>query len=123
MGDVGVSLMAVLAVLLSGAAFGTLRLLRGRRADGPALRQAAWPYTRGTVLSATVQMSHTSRARHQSPLVLYAYQVDGRMFQGHRVRLTGLSATASEVIARYPAGASVVVYYDPTDPANSALER
>lgn len=123
MGGVHVSVVAVLAVLLSGAAIGTLRLLRGRRAGDTELLPGAWPNTRGTVLSATVQMSHTARARRESPLVFYAYQVDGRMFQGHRVRATGHCTNASEVIARYPAGASVVVYYDPTDPANSALER
>lgn len=123
MGDLDVSVMAVLAVLLSGAAIGTLRLLKGRRIGWNEPRETVWPNTRGTVLSATVQMSHTSRARHESPLVLYAYQVDGRMFQGHRVRANGPCANASEVIARYPAGASVVVYYDPADPANSALER
>ncbi len=123
MGDVHVSVVAMTAVLLSVAAYGTLRLLRVRRLSDRELRHPAWPYTRGTVLSATVQMSHTARARHESPLVLYAYQVDGQMFQGHRVRSSGACPNASEVIARYPAGASVVVYYDPADPANSALER
>lgn len=123
MGDVHVSVVAMTAVLLSVAAVGTLLLLRSRRTAEGEPRQSAWPHTRGTVLSATVQMSHTARARHESPLVLYAYQVDGQMFQGHRVRASGQCPNASEVIARYPAGASVVVYYDPTDPANSALER
>ena len=122
MGDVHVSVVAMTAVLLSGATISVLLLLRGRRAGDQEPRHHAWPYTRGTVLSATVQMSHTDRARRESPLVLYAYQVDGHMFQGHRVRASGPCTNASEVIARYPAGASVVVYYDPTDPANSALE-
>ena len=86
----------------------------------------------GTVLSATVQVSHHGNSRQEAPLVLYAYQVDGQVFQGHRVRAgdefgrvrtAGTESSASNTVARYPSGSCVVVYFDPANPANSALER
>jgi hypothetical protein len=40
-----------------------------------------------------------------------------------RIRVAGTDSSASHTVARYPAGASVIVYYDPTNPANCALER
>lgn len=86
----------------------------------------------GTVLSATVQVAQRGTTRQEAPLVLYAYQVDGQVFQGrrvrmsddpHRARLADAHRSASNTVARYPSGAPVVVYYDPMNPANSALER
>lgn len=91
-----------------------------------------WPHTMGTVLSATVQVARRGTTRQEAPLVLYAYQVDGQLFQGSRVRasadrgrprLTDADSSASSTVAQYPSGAPVVVYYDPSNPANSALER
>jgi hypothetical protein len=106
--------------------------LRARRARSVRSLAARWPLTRGTVLSATVQVSHQGRSRHETPLVLYTYQVNGQVFQGRqvragdefgRVRVNGAASSASHTVARYPAGSCVEVYYDPANPANSALER
>ena len=56
----------------------------------------------------------------------------GQVFQGHRVRAgdefgrvrtAGTESSASNTVARYPSGSCVVVYFDPANPANSALER
>ena len=64
--------------------------------------------------------------------MLYAYQVNGEVFQGHRVRVgdefgrtrvAGAESSASHTVARYASGTSVIVYYDPTNPSCSALER
>lgn len=90
-----------------------VRLGRTRRPD--------WSQsTHGTVISSTVQLPT------RAPLVLYTYCVDGATFRGSRVhaearrRRNALDAEAT--VARYPAGTSVVVYYDPRDPAESILE-
>ena len=96
--------------------------MRAQRLLVPRSLAADWPYTSGTVLSATVQVSRKGTARRETPLVLYAYQVGGEVFQGNRVRVSG-AVNASGTVARYPAGACVTVYYDPANPASSALER
>lgn len=117
------------AVLASVGAFFAARF---RRSSTQRSLAVAWPQTMGTVLSATVQVAQRGNTRQAAPLVLYAYQVDGQVFQGHRVRasdeagrarLPDAVTSASTTVARYPSGAPVVVYYDPTNPANSALER
>jgi len=110
--------IAVTALLVAVAGVAGSMWWRAHR--GPA-RTARWPHTMGTVLSSTVQVGGGS-TRVEHPLVFYAYQVDGQVFQGKRVRAAGRTHDASSTIARYPAGASVIVYYDPTDPSNSALE-
>lgn len=117
------------AVLASMGAFFTARFRKNSTSRSLAM---AWPQTMGTVLSATVQVVQRGSTRQEAPLVLYAYQVDGQVFQGHRVRastesgrarLVDADSRASNTVARYPSGAPVVVYYDPMNPANSALER
>lgn len=94
-----------------------LRRTRDRRAH-----EQPWPQTMGTILSASVQVSSRGAVRTEHPLIFYAYQVDGQVFQGNRLRRNGNGAHAATALVRYPAGASVVVYYDPANPGHSALE-
>ena len=132
MGVVNSSVVTTVAPLLVIAGVGAVLFLRARKSTAVRSLAGGWPHTMGTVLSATLQVSTQGKARHEAPLVLYAYQVNGQVFQGDRVRVgddlgrvrvAGVASSASSTIARYPAGASVIVYYDPTNPANSALER
>jgi len=81
-----------------------------------------WQRTMGTVMSSTVQVSNNGAGRLELPLVLYSFQVGDREFQGDTVCARGRTAPASQLVQRYPAGSNVVVYYDPDDPAHSALE-
>jgi hypothetical protein len=132
MGGVDTSIITTVVPLLALAGLAVWLVVRARRSSSTRSLAGAWPQTKGTVLSATVQVSHHGSSRHESPLVLYAYQVNGQVFQGQRVRfgdeygriaVGGTETSASNTVARYPSGASVVVYYDPANPANSALER
>jgi hypothetical protein len=125
---VGAPLLLVMIVVML---VGIPLLVRARKWPASRSPAARWPHTLGTVQSSTVQVSFGATSRRESPLVLYAYQVEGRMFQGRRVRASdkygrtmpdGAGCSASATVARYPAGTSVTVYYDPLNPANSALE-
>ena len=58
--------------------------------------------------------------------VTYAYAVDGRPFTGDEIWLTAGSSfnspeEAAEFLAPYRAGSPVTVYYDPANPADTAL--
>jgi hypothetical protein len=119
-------LVASLAVLAGlGVHFGR----RARRAATVQRAAAAWAQTAGTVLSTTIQVRRVGQSRSETPVVIYAYQVDGRPYQSYRVRAgdeTGrirVIGDASRMLERYPVGSNVTVYYDPADPANAALER
>jgi len=115
------------------------RFVRARHRREP----SAWRETTGTIVLSGASSegrpgiergkdrvrARTTRLRHRSPDVVYAYSVDGHVYQGTRVRLSGSgrsSNVGSSVVAtaeRYPAGAAVTVYYDPANPWDAALER
>ena len=112
---------AVVAVVTAAVAIVAARTRRHRREGVRA--PATWTTTKGTVLSSTVQVGRRAGDALETPLVLYAYQVGNRVFQGSTVRIARGEASASRLAARYPAGTSVVVAYDPADPSNSTLDR
>ncbi len=129
---VDASMLTFAAPMVVLGAVGISLGLRTRRARSVRSLAAGWPITRGTVMSATVQVSHNGGSRHEAPLVLYTYQVNGQVYQGQRVRVgdeygrtrvNGAASSAANTVARYPAGSCVEVFYDPTNPARSALER
>lgn len=121
-----------LLLVASVAVLASVGVRVGRRAHRAALVRraaAAWAQTAGTVLSTTIQIRRLGQRRSEVPVVIYAYQVDGRPYQSYRVRATddtggiSLNGDASRTLERYPVGSNVTVYYDPADPANAALER
>lgn len=81
----------------------------------------SWSTTTGTVLSSSVQVGTSGSVRTEQPLVFYAYQVNGQVFQGQRIRFHDQPLQASAVVDRCSAGSAVIVFYDPADPANSTL--
>ena len=89
---------------------------------------SSWPSTMGTVLMSMVQWrssgsSSTSGANY--PVVMYSYQAMGQAYQGNKIapgpEVGGMGA--SKVVARYPMGAQVMVYYNPENPSEALLER
>lgn len=88
-----------------------------------------WLSTIGTILMSSVQSSHSGNGHYTYPVVVYSYIVNGQSYQSQRVRAgdqfltVRVAGQAQATVARYPIGKSVTVYYDPADPAESALER
>jgi hypothetical protein len=86
-----------------------------------------WPTVMGTVIASYLERrrSSSNRGSINYPVVQYSYQVNGRMYTstklapGPEVGGTG----AGKVVARYPAGAQVMVFYNPQDPADAVLEK
>lgn len=101
-----------------------------RKNQRDALQQASlsWRRTQGRVLKSRVEVSGGEVAS-VSPYVLYEYEVHGQMYQsvqiqaGDRFMRSGSSRDAYETVDKYPVGATVTVYYDPSNPAEAALER
>ena len=100
-----------------------------RSQQSNAARQAAqsWSSTLGTVIMSTIQIKRTSRSRSEIPVVVYQYQVNGKAYQiiraGDQFGTIRVMGQAQAIIARYPVGAQVMVYYNPANPQESALER
>jgi len=85
-----------------------------------------WPFTMGTVLMSTLEARHSSEGGYTNyPVVMYSYQVNGQAYQGNKIA-PGMEVGGSgvgKVVARYPAGAQVSVFYNPQNPSDAVLEK
>ena len=85
-----------------------------------------WPSTMGTVVISTIEQRSSSEGGYTNyPVVQYSYQVGGQAYQGVKLapgpEVGGTGA--GKVVARYPAGAQVMVFYNPHNPSDAVLER
>lgn len=85
-----------------------------------------WPSTMGMVNASYLERRSSSEGGSTNyPVVQYSYQVGGQAYQsaklapGPEVGGTG----AGRVVERYPAGAQVMVFYNPQNPSEAVLER
>ena len=101
-----------------------------------ATSSSKWPQIEGRIVRAEIdsQSEFTKgsdpRTRYW-PEVEYEYQVADQNYRSDNIRLDGMRSgfhigdgkkEAEEVLARYPLGATVRVYYDPDDPQRATLE-
>ena len=86
----------------------------------------SWSSTLGTVSNSYLERRRSSKGGSTSyPVVQYSYQAGGQPYQGRKIA-PGMEAGGSgagSVVSRYPAGAQVMVFYDPQNPSDAVLER
>lgn len=85
-----------------------------------------WPSTMGTVMMSAIDWRHSSEGGSTAyPVVQYSYQVNGQAYQSMKLapgpEMGGTGA--GKVVARYPAGAQVMVFYNPQNPSDAVLEK
>jgi hypothetical protein len=122
----GRALLGALALLVGGAC-----LLWGLRTAATIRASAGWPTTPGVVLASRVKPDSTrirggGYNRHYVADIRYAYDVAGRRHESDTFvfgepRAFPDPAAAEREVAAYPAGRSITVFYDPSDPATSCL--
>lgn len=93
------------------------------------IASSGWPTTDGVVELAEIQRSdrRDSEGRYRySPQVKYRYQVNGTTFKNDRIGPLEMAFTSEadtrRVIAGYPSGKTVQVYYSSSDPSRALLE-
>lgn len=87
---------------------------------------SGWLSTTGTVLTSRLEEWESSPGEIMDyPVVTYSYHVNGQAYEGRRIAPSAESggSGAGKVIARYPVGSSVQVFYNPQDPSAAVLER
>ena len=102
-----------------------------RNQQGQAAKQAAqsWSSTIGAVLMSSVQSRRSGNSTSIYPVVVYQYSVNGQSYQSQTIKAgeqffnVRVIGQAEETVRRYPIGAQVMVYYNPENPQQSALER
>lgn len=94
-----------------------------------AKRASKWAETSGKILKSTVEARHhqfTGEAEtvKNVPSVEYTFSVGGKEYRGARIGIGEVGGEDIEpMLARYPVGKSVTVFYDPSDPNQCVLER
>lgn len=84
-----------------------------------------WPSTMGVVQMSTIEQRSSDDGYTDYPVIQYSYQIGGQTYQsmklapGPEVGGTG----ARKVVAKYPSGAQVMVFYNPQNPSDAVLER
>lgn len=123
--NLGSSITVIVAVPFVLVALGLA--WAGVRGQRRAQNVKNWPTTTGRILSATTELRRRSGKSGYAPYpnILYEYTVGGQKFVSNRVSVgmdMGGSLYTPRVLARYPVGATVQVYYNPEAPADSVLE-
>jgi hypothetical protein len=122
----------VQGVLFCGAA-GVLMALFLLSDHREAMAAARWPSVTGKIIASRAESRKelTQGGGSQtmtvwSPLVEYSYRVNERDYHGARIAfgasVSAGRAFAETIIARYPNGSAVTVYYDPSNPSFAVLE-
>ena len=115
-------------LLITDGIFGVVLFLNLR-----ALRAAKdWVSTRGTIITSKIKVmgmrSRGGRTQTNIPVVEYSYQVGGQSYQNDKLyaghAFGGDKKQATEkFLEQYPEGGSVEVFYNPNNPAESALHK
>lgn len=116
-----VGIIGFVLLILNAVFLGVIFFMRRRMAT-----VSQWPSTMGTVIASYLERRSSSEGGSTNyPVVQYSYQVNGQMFQSAKLapgpEMGGTGA--GKVVARYPAGAQVMVFYDPQKPSEAVLER
>ena len=116
-----VGIIAFVLVILNAIFLTILFFMRRRMAT-----VSQWPSTMGTVLMSRIEQRTSSEGGYTDyPVVQYSYQINGQAYQNAKLAPgpeVGGSG-AGKIVARYPAGAQVMVFYNPQNFSDTVLER
>jgi len=124
----GVACSVILPILILGG-IGYFIYKRSQQSGVARQMTQTWPSATGTVLMSSVQWGSGSHSGTSYPVVVYHYTVNEQSYQSQTIKAgeqflnVRVIGQAQATVARYPIGVSVPVYYNPTNPAESALER
>jgi hypothetical protein len=86
----------------------------------------SWPSVKGTVQSSKVKrIDRAGKPDRFETNIRYTYQVDGRTYSSSRIKFGERMSTRMEVepvVAKYPRGTEVDVFYKPGAPEEAVLE-
>jgi hypothetical protein len=113
----------VCMLIFAGLVYNLLRLRGALEAS------KAWISTTGEIIASEVKLpqSHVSDDQDDAVAVLrYRYSVGSQSYESDRIKIGGQTSMtrmlADALVAKYPNGAHVDVYYDPQRPDNVVLE-
>jgi hypothetical protein len=121
-------LSVTFGVFLSGitALAGLGLLVKALRDRIKTNRAQSWPTAEGKVLESKLREVRDDDSRTWGVHIVYEYCVNGETYRSDVWRLeagsSSFTGNAEKVIARYPAGSTVPVFYNPDAPQDALLE-
>ena len=121
-------------VLVLATGLGVFLILFGVMWLWQGMQERRWPTATGTVISSGVESSKMLSAASGGNKVaitvyranvVYGYDAGGRSYRSRQIRreqISGGEELAQGVAGKYPAGSSVRVHYNPSNPADAVLE-
>lgn len=83
-----------------------------------------WSSVPGKVTTSRVSYESSADKTNATPFVVYVYEVDGKTYEENSISPGILTiSNAEKVVARYPRGSEVTVYYNPKNPSQAVLEK
>ena len=87
----------------------------------------SWPSVQGKIKSSKIHYDSSYSKADPTPWVEYTYDVDGKTYKSMNISPDGIVTNsqqlADDLMARYPKGAEVTVYYNPSNPSKACLEK
>ena len=108
---------APIGLIVAGAILIFVSITLGRKAKA----SLEWPAVPGTVVISQLVENTAGEATSYDPLVTYSYAVNGQAFQCSRVGF--IASKSKKVLAKYPKGGAVQVFFDPAKPSSTVLEK
>ena len=113
----GWALAAPVAGLMIGGFMIFMSISDGRKAKA----SVAWPSVPGVVAFSGMVRDTGGDSDSFTPVVTYSYTVNGQMLQSSRVRFSPVKS--KKILALYPVGNRVQVFFDPQRPSTAVLEK
>jgi hypothetical protein len=117
-----------LTIISSAIVFvvGAVILMRGIAEGRNALLSVDWPSVPGNISDSYVKTSSSAKGgTTYSARISYTYSVNGKQYTSNRINFGTVSNSlvgAREIVAYYPVGKAVTVFYDPIDVTRAVLE-
>ena len=100
--------------------FGVLNLIKAKESE-------EWEGVDGVITSSEISEHRGEDSTTYGADVTYTYRIKGKEYEGDSVTVSEMSTSnygrAQKIVAQYPKGDDVTVYYDSSDPSDSVLER
>lgn len=117
--------------ILLFAGVGVWMILKSNKDKKKVGESTNWPSTSGTItdshITESVSTSDDNNITYYRPAISYKYEVIGTSYESNRLMFgaaqSGSRGGAQTVVAKYPVGSAVTVYYNPVDPKEAVLER
>ena len=107
-------------VLATGVALYVVQFRQGLRADA----SKKWPKAQATVIASALEPAPERRWRYRAA-IQYRYRVGAKDYQSERIFWGGNEGRKrhmESVVAAYPAGGSMRIYYDPQNPSEAVID-